>query len=121
MYLILLSVDDGPWPKLFYSGYIFNFNYFAIVTEFVKGRCPKRADKRDFEICLEALKKLHELDIIHGDARPPNFLISTQKAYILDFGFSFKVDEIEEKEEGIKRDYRKMKSGVGFNINIYEN
>ena len=46
-------------------------------------RCPKRADRIDFGICLEALKKLHELDIIHGDSRPTNFLISWQKSFHL--------------------------------------
>ena len=40
-----------------------------------------------------------------------------RKACILDFGFSFKVG-MAEKEEGVKRDFKKMKSNDGFNINI---
>ena len=65
-------------------------SYYAIVTEFIESRCPNREDENDFEICYESLKRLHELDIIHDDARPPNFII---EAFILDFGFSFFVEE----------------------------
>ena len=92
-------------------------NYYAIVTEFIEGRCPNREDEDDFKRCFESLKKLHELDIIHGDARPPNFIIeaNSQKTYILDFGFSFIVGE-RKKKMGIERDVWKMKSSDGFNI-----
>lgn len=93
-------------------------SYYTIVTEFIEGRRPKREDEDDFKRCLESLKKLHELDIIHiihGDARPPT---DRRKVCILDFRFSFKV-EMAEKQEGVKRDFKKMKSTDGFNINIF--
>lgn len=82
-------------------------SYYTIVTEFIECRSPKREDEDDFKRCLESLKKLHELYIIHGDARPPNFIIQTdrRKVCILDFGFSFKVG-MAEKQDGVKRDFK---------------
>lgn len=100
--------------------------YFTIVTEFVEGRHPNKKDADDFKICYEALQKLHKLGVIHGDARPPNFIIkqNAKEACILDFGFSFILDgKINEKERlnEINDDIRKMKSNVGFNIDINHN
>ena len=94
--------------------------FYTIVTEFVEGRRPNRGDKDDFDICWQALKKLHDLNIIHWDPRPPNFIIKTnsQEACVLDFGFSFKVDkEINKKKLKIKKkDKMKMTSDDGFDI-----
>ena len=83
-----LSSAKGPWPNLYFADYIFNQNFYAIVTEFIDGRHPKKGDLTDFELCKVALEKLHDLGIIHGDPRPANFLISNGHAIILDFGFS---------------------------------
>ena len=111
------SYPDGPWPKLFYSGYIFNTNFYTIVTEFIEGRRPDSTSQVDFDKCLESLNKLHEVGILHGDPRPPNFIIETssQKAYILDFGFSKflgKPDDYEKEE-----DIEIMKGGFNIDIN----
>lgn len=110
----MLKNSDGPWPKLFYSGYIFNMNYYTIVTEFIEGSHPERGNETHFNICLESLKKLHELNIIHGDPRPPNFILknNNQSACILDFGFSFKSQETSKKNADINN----MKSFKGFNL-----
>ena len=67
---------------------MFNQNFYAIVTEFIDGRDAKLNDKDDFELCEAALAKLHDKEIVHGDPRPINFLISNNRAIILDFGVS---------------------------------
>lgn len=107
----IFSYPDGPWPKLFYSGYIFNTNYYTIVTEFIKGRRPDLTSQDDFNKCLESLNELHKVGILHGDPRPPNFLIETssKKAYILDFGFSQFLGKLEECEKA--QDIEIMKLG----------
>jgi tRNA A-37 threonylcarbamoyl transferase component Bud32 len=109
--------SDGLWPKLFYSGYIFNTNFYTIVTEFIEGRPPDSTSQVDFDKCLESLNKLHEVGILHGDPRPPNFIIETssQKAYILDFGFSSILGKLNESEK--KKDIKIMKRSFNIDIN----
>lgn len=85
----LFSSPEGPWPKLYYAGYMFNQNYYAIVTEFIDGRKPKKKSEVDFQLCKVALTMLHDKKIAHKDPRRPNFIIiSDKQAIIIDFGFS---------------------------------
>ena len=51
--------------------------------------------------CIQALEKLHEYGVVHGDIRLSNFVIEKESAKIIDFGFS-KVLENENEDFKIK-------------------
>lgn len=103
-FIVSISSQIGPWPHIYYSGWIFNKNYFATVTKLIEGsnaeqELEKSQTQENFEsckeLCKEALLNVHKCNIAHGDARPANFIItidkedrSRKKAYIIDFGFS---------------------------------
>lgn len=44
----------------------------AIMTKFIDGQTP---GIEDYNLCADALDKLHAEGVRHGDARNPNFVI----------------------------------------------
>lgn len=78
-------------PKMLYAGDLMNHNYFAVVTTHVGNALTTRSSSpTKIAACKSALQKLHEMKIVHGDVRHPNFTWSSESntAAILDFGFS---------------------------------
>jgi len=74
----------------------------AIVMSFEEGKTLseiKESKKRKFYIkkAGEALSKMHELGIVHGDFTPANILVEGDKIKIIDFGLSQFSKDIEEK------------------------
>ena len=54
-------------------------NYILIVVDFIEGRCYQEfTDMTDQEIkaCRKSIADLHKINVVHGDIRPENFLIT---------------------------------------------
>ncbi|KJX98034.1 hypothetical protein TI39_contig443g00012 [Zymoseptoria brevis] len=56
----------------------------------------RHADIDDLSLCQEALRRLHQLGILHGDANKHNFLIKDGRAVLIDFDTARKCDDQEE-------------------------
>ncbi|SMR56357.1 unnamed protein product [Zymoseptoria tritici ST99CH_3D1] len=56
----------------------------------------KHADIDDLSLCQEALRRLHQLGILHGDTNKHNFLIKDERAVLIDFDNARKCDDQEE-------------------------
>lgn len=54
----------------------------GFLIEHAVGRC---ADISDLPACQEVVRRLHRLGILHGDLNRNNFLISKDKAILIDF------------------------------------
>lgn len=91
-------------PELYFAGQLENSSLYVIVTRYVNGRHPAEnwTNTSERELCKEALRKLNNAGIRHGDARTRNFIICEKRTFndakgcdcfeeaaiILDFGFS---------------------------------
>lgn len=75
-------------PKLFdwftYKG------LFIVVTEFIEGVHIKFKDMNEItkKKCIDILKELHKLNIVHKDIKVDNFMVNNDKVWLIDFGFS---------------------------------
>ena len=38
--------------------------------------------------CIDILKELHKLNIVHKDIKVDNFMVNNDKVWLIDFGFS---------------------------------
>jgi serine/threonine protein kinase len=81
----LASLWEEVVPALIASGFI-GSSFFINVFQKIEGRMLR---KRDVTKALDALRKVHEHGILHGDVKPENFLVSKQGAvFVIDFGLS---------------------------------
>ena len=87
-------------PKLVFDGVILIF--LSIVTEIVDGKIIEfdKMNQDQKNSCIESLKTLHVNGVLHKDLRPSNFIIQeNNQCIIIDFGFSEKYEQINEKEQ----------------------
>ena len=74
-----------------------------VVMEYINGKCLKdifdRLKGRN-EICIKignAIAKLHDKDIIHGDLTTSNMILKDNQVYFIDFGIGSRSDKAEDK------------------------
>ena len=74
-----------------------------VVMEYINGKCLKdifdRLKGRN-EICIKignAIAKLHDKDIIHGDLTTSNMILKDNQVYFIDFGLGSTSDKAEDK------------------------
>lgn len=69
---------------------------FDVIESFEGGWLDECDAARYFEGCLQALKYLHEKDLIHCDVKTANFLVdSDDQVKLADFGMTVRSDELE--------------------------
>lgn len=97
IYEFLATKPEGNWPKLYYGGFLLDYNFFAICTNYIDGECYTKEEiqaEPDHKLitlkkyCLETIDSFQSNGICHGDIRAPNFIFKENKAFIIDFGFS---------------------------------
>jgi serine/threonine protein kinase len=72
-------------PALVASGFL-GSSFFVNIFQKIDGR---KLRKKDTPKALDALRKVHEHGILHGDVKPENFLVTKQGAvFVIDFGLS---------------------------------
>lgn len=74
----------------------------GFVMEYVEGAT---ATREDADVCRAALTKLHSLGIKHGDVKKGNFVITGDKATMIDFEMARKCDHEHEFHEDWERFY----------------
>jgi serine/threonine protein kinase len=87
-------------PKLVFDGVVLIF--LSLVTEIVDGKIIEfnKMNQDQKNSCIESLKTLHINGVLHKDLRPSNFIIKeNNQCIIIDFGFSEKYEQINEKEQ----------------------
>ena len=76
----------------------------SLVTEIVDGKIIEfnKMNQDQKNSCIESLKTLHINGVLHKDLRPSNFITKeNNQCIIIDFGFSEKYEQINEKEQEI--------------------
>ncbi len=74
------------------------FEYCASMPEITPSRT--QCVLKVFRGMVHSLGKLHALDFVHNDVKPENFVLRDDNdVALIDFGFSFKVDEEEEEHQ----------------------
>jgi hypothetical protein len=87
-------------PKLVFDGVVLIF--LSLVTEIIDGKIIEfsKMNQDQKNSCIESLKTLHVNGVLHRDIRPSNFIIKeNNQCIIIDFGFSEKYEQINEKEQ----------------------
>lgn len=77
-------------------GYKKYINYNILATFFIDGKsCISFSQLTENEkaLAIESVKKMHDVNIIHNDLHPGNFLFSENCAFIIDFGKSRFISE----------------------------
>ena len=72
-----------------------------IVMEFIDGRTYndfKQVSLEERKQCLRRVEQLHDIGLLHGDLRAPNFIMTPKGVFIIDFGRSKFVDSGEEQQ-----------------------
>jgi Kae1-associated kinase Bud32 len=73
-----------------------------IIMEFIDGKkLSQHLEKLDYKkiskLIGQAISKLHDQDIIHGDLTTSNMIFKNEKVYLIDFGLGFHSYKIEDK------------------------
>lgn len=72
-----------------------NNEAYVLITEFIDGKhvplyqVPKN-EKSKYELAIRAI---HAHGILHGDIKADNFVMTKDKVYVIDFGFSKKATQ----------------------------
>ena len=88
-----LLAARGDAPKVYYCKYESDVGMWVIVMEFLVGFSPSvgarltPADSRSLKAALDAL---HEKDLVFGDLREPNIIITRDKLKLLDLDWCAK-------------------------------
>lgn len=70
----------------------------GFLLEKVEGR---HANAQDLKACRQAVQKLHDIGIIHGDMNRHNFLVSVVGVVVVDFENAHKTDDEEEMKQEV--------------------
>ncbi|OJJ66920.1 hypothetical protein ASPBRDRAFT_48449 [Aspergillus brasiliensis CBS 101740] len=104
-YHVLAQLDSALAPRIL--GYVFEetpHRVIGFILEEVNGYRPSASD---FGICRIALQQLHDLDIVHGDIKKYNMVITDEGAKFIDLEDSC-VGPAENKEDWDKRKNTEM-------------
>lgn len=97
---------------------IFDTQKFNIFMEFIDGKrlkdilnnLPKKEKLKIYSLIGEAVAKLHEADIMHGDLTTSNMLLLKNKLYVIDFGLGKTSKRIEDKAVDLYLLYEALKA-----------
>ncbi|MDD3083543.1 MAG: KEOPS complex kinase/ATPase Bud32 [Candidatus ainarchaeum sp.] len=73
---------------------------FEIFMSLIKGKVLKKIIEKNNKLCVETgkeIKKIHDLNIIHGDLTTSNIIFYNKKLFFIDFGLGFFSNKIEDK------------------------
>lgn len=75
-----------------------NGHVIGILLEKLEGR---HASLDDLPLCIRALRQLHDLEIVHGDINPFNFIINDERmeARLIDFEYAQPYEKVKAEEE----------------------
>ena len=101
-----LLADAGMAPQLLYCGLLdgegdvrnagSHTRVNMIIMEYIEGYTADKAPvlpKDIREKTEKAIQKLHDAQLVFGDLRAPNVVVSGDGAFLVDFGWAGKVDE----------------------------
>lgn len=109
IYRILHSLQGDYIPKMYYAGIMREGSHDCVVTSY-EGDSLDNIDNIDeidesfVQDALEALDRIHSLDVLHGDIALRNILRRKKdgKPIIIDFGFSSYHGDVDDKSEFIQ-------------------
>jgi Kae1-associated kinase Bud32 len=73
----------------------FDIDRLFIIREYLEGRTPKT--EKDIELISKLLRKIHDNGFVLGDTKLENFIITKNKAYVIDAEQSIKSEKDEYK------------------------
>lgn len=121
-----ISEDQGRaihyWAPRFLGHVSEEGRIIGFLTEHIHGRPPD--DEGDWEVCCEALEKLHGLGIKHGDIQKGSFVIRRgrrgDEAVLVDFGHTLLCQNALEFAQERADLSRCLRRGVAGEIRAYE-
>lgn len=81
----LLLTESGCTAVPGFLGYVYEGHTDRVVGILIEDVVGRPAGIEDLEACQDAVRKLHDAGIIHGDLNQFNFLVSNAGAKIIDF------------------------------------
>lgn len=80
-------------PRLFYNGYIYDGNFFALALQLIEGAHqidPTILTKKEKKLIVNQLKSIHNFDVLHNDISQSNILYEPKSRhfFFIDFGLS---------------------------------
>ncbi|KAF7689927.1 EKC/KEOPS complex subunit bud32 [Cucumispora dikerogammari] len=112
-------------------------NKYGIIMKYLTDEQPKNSSLINSNFLIQSSKliaSIHNLNIIHGDLTPNNFILFNDFYYIIDFGLSFTSTKLEDKvtdlfqfiksvlffkcDCNIELVYESYLSNAEFNVNI---
>jgi serine/threonine protein kinase len=122
--------DLSFMPKLLYAGSFLIVR--AIAIEFIEGEhiLFGKMSPEQREACMRALVSLHQCNVLHGDIRYQNFLLTKSGTVkIIDFGFSKIIEprnkaskhELKEEENQLRELFEQSDEDSGYDELIKQN
>jgi len=87
----------------------------VLVIEYIKGEKFQEFSEMPEENkrkCLQCVQELHLKNIAHGDLRAPNFILTSDRIFLFDYGES----TLEADKETIENEIKEFKFQLDLNI-----